>query len=241
MMTSNYTLSAEDVMSNGCNVEQHCHTNYTDGKNSIEEMIVAAIQKNVKQIVFTEHIQRASVWVDSFIHQMTTLQKQYADHIDILYGFEAKLLNYAGEIDIETTLMRSVPIMVGAVHGYPCKDSTGEYVDEEQLSKVEARAYAFQSLEALLKNESVAIIAHPLGILERWCGPLDADSIDRAVAAIKQSGKVCEINTKYHRDPFVWLSSCRKHAVPITIGSDSHSVSDIGKAMNVINAKRSSL
>ena len=47
---------ADDIIRDVPLVEQHCHTDFTDGNNSVQEMIQSAIDKGLNRIVITEHV-----------------------------------------------------------------------------------------------------------------------------------------------------------------------------------------
>ena len=74
----------------------HAHTNYCDGKNSPEEMVLSAIDKGLKEIGLVVHAYTefdAEYCVDKggeacFQKEMARLKDKYADKIKVLCGIE---------------------------------------------------------------------------------------------------------------------------------------------------------
>jgi len=79
-------------------VSYHTHTTISDGKLSPRELIECAIEKGFKTLAITDHYTRpsgisSSGWGEEFYTdedylEMKSLQKEYADRIDILVGAE---------------------------------------------------------------------------------------------------------------------------------------------------------
>lgn len=95
----------------------HIHTNYVDGKDSPEEIVVKAIEKGFDSIGFSEHTYMP---FSDYPHQMTVektgeykaeidaLKEKYKDKIDIFCGLEYELFS-----DIDVT---GFDYIIGSVH-----------------------------------------------------------------------------------------------------------------------------
>ena len=78
-------------------VDLHTHSNYCDGKASIEEMVVSAIDKGVKvlgivthaYVDFEDFYTIAPNKVGDFLDEVDTLGNKYKDKITLLAGVEA--------------------------------------------------------------------------------------------------------------------------------------------------------
>ena len=74
----------------------HTHTNYSDGKNSMEEMVLQAIRSGFKRIGFTDHsfvsfdapYCMAYEQYDAYKNEAAGLKEKYAGQIEILCGIE---------------------------------------------------------------------------------------------------------------------------------------------------------
>lgn len=75
----------------------HTHTIFCDGKNTVEEMVLSAIEKNFDILGFSGHSMypHASDWHiaprehENYVKEVRAIQKKYADKIKIYCGFEA--------------------------------------------------------------------------------------------------------------------------------------------------------
>lgn len=50
-------------------VDYHIHTNYSDGRDSVEKYILEAKKKGLTEIAITDHIWRTSEWVDDYVNE----------------------------------------------------------------------------------------------------------------------------------------------------------------------------
>ena len=102
------------------------HTTYCDGKNSAEEMIIAAIDNGLKTVGLSGH---SFTWFDTsycmsqdntqaYIEEVNRLKAKYADRIQVLLGIE---LDYWADIDT-----MPYDYIIGSSH-YVLKDE--EYLD----------------------------------------------------------------------------------------------------------------
>lgn len=109
-------MSKVDLLKYGAAQELHCHTTFCDGKNTPEEMILAAIQKGMRRIGFSGHATspRGSSYAMSpersmaYVQAIRALKDKYADRIEVLCGLERDLYSpYVPE---------GVDYVIGSVH-----------------------------------------------------------------------------------------------------------------------------
>jgi histidinol phosphatase-like PHP family hydrolase len=84
-------------------------------------------------------------------------------------------------------------------------------------------------MDALIKtieNPHVNVIGH---LAPEPTFHLDDGEIDFIASRIVLHEKIVEINAKYHRPPRDWILSFREKGVRFHLGSDAHSVSEIGR------------
>ena len=82
------TFNAETVLcGNIPKVDYHNHTNFTDGKNTVEECVIKAIDKGLTTIGFSEHVSKNEEWMKEwfvrYLEDVETCRKKYSE-IDIL-------------------------------------------------------------------------------------------------------------------------------------------------------------
>ena len=153
--------------------DAHLHTNWTDGEDSIEEMIKRACDLNLKWILFSEHNRRDSEYsYKSFYDDIKNIQKKYPQ-IKLFCGAECKILNNNGNIDINSEASKFAEIITGVVHRFPNevgnimkpsnktfsqKDKNNALIMEKELSIAGINAGEF------------SILGHPLGMTIRRFG-----------------------------------------------------------------------
>ena len=93
----------------------HIHTTFCDGKNSAEEMVLAAIDRGLKTIGFSSHsylpfdnaCMKEGV-VEDYIREIRRLKVKYQDRIEILLGIEK---DYYSKLDTSV-----FDYVIGSVH-----------------------------------------------------------------------------------------------------------------------------
>ena len=95
----------------------HTHTTYCDGKNTAEEMILAAVNQGFTALGFSGHSHTSidpsycmtTADTRRYIDEIKALRKKYADKIRIYIGLEADL--YTDETDLS-----EFDYTIGSVH-----------------------------------------------------------------------------------------------------------------------------
>ena len=82
-------------------MDLHMHSNYSDGKNTPEEMIEAAIEVGYKAVAITDHVWKTSTWIPAYASHLETLKQQYMNEIRLYSGIEAKVVSLDGDIDAD--------------------------------------------------------------------------------------------------------------------------------------------
>ena len=100
----------------------HVHSNFSDGKNSIEEMVCGALIRNLSCIAITDHspslLYKRYTNDSYFLEQhdvIDQLRKKYGAHITILKGIEADILPN-GDVDLSAALAKKMDIVVASLH-----------------------------------------------------------------------------------------------------------------------------
>ena len=132
----------------------HMHTTFSDGKNSIEEMVQAAIKKGYEYIAITDHSKRETVahgldekrFLKQF-EEIDKIQEKYKE-ITILKGAEVDILE-DGSLDLSNDVLKEMDIVLGAVHF------------KFKLSKEEQTKRILKAMD----NPYFNILAHPTGRL----------------------------------------------------------------------------
>lgn len=162
----------------------HTHSNYSDGGNSIRELVEKALDFGYEYIGISDHSKTASyasgLSVDELKRQcdeIDSLNKEF-DNIVILKGIESDILP-DGSLDYDKEVLKTLDFVIGAIHSGFKKNVT-------------------ERMEKALKNPYLTILAHPTGRLISKREGYDVDLYKVMDMANKQ-GKILEINAYYDR------------------------------------------
>ncbi len=75
----------------------HCHTTFSDGQNTPEQMVLAAMEKGMVRLGFSDHSSSPLYGMtpeteEAYIAEITRLKQTYRDRIEILCGIEQEYL-----------------------------------------------------------------------------------------------------------------------------------------------------
>jgi len=193
----------------------HCHTTYSDGKDSIEEMARAASDLGMQAITITDHSAAASYAGGLTADQLRAQHAEIAGlgnlPARILRGTEADILA-DGSIDVPADILPELELVIASVH---------------QRFKADEDAMT-QRLVTVMRQPFFKIWGHALGRLVLRRDPIPV-RLDEVFDAISESRAAIEINGDPYRldlDPI----NARKAAargIPFVLSSDAHSVRGI--------------
>lgn len=102
----------------------HTHTVYCDGKFSVEDMILAAIEKNFQSIGISTHgpTPFISDWniqidrVEKYIEEVSLLKEKYKEKIEVFLGMELDYIPGIGFDEVSKSLMKRLDYYIGSIH-----------------------------------------------------------------------------------------------------------------------------
>jgi histidinol phosphatase-like PHP family hydrolase len=215
-------------------VDYHLHTNWTDGDHSVQEMYHQACKVGLKEILFSEHARKTSgKWFANFIDEVRNLpQNQCRAYV----GVEARVVDYDGNIEIERNILSQCDLVIGSVHRFPGKDGEPSHFDG--LLPNHVLEMEFRLAEVLLDNPEIDILGHPFGMLYSKFKITPPETLVRTLMEKAGSKKIAfEINSKYHPDPWRYIRLCCESSASISLGSDAHSMDEIGKIVTLLKAR----
>ena len=190
----------------------HVHTNYSDGRGTIESMAEAAIALGYEYLVFCDHSQSLRVAnglsparLEEKLEAVRAADERY-DEIHLLCGSEVDILK-DGTMDYEDALLAELDFVVASVH-------TSFNVGEEAQTERIVRA---------MNNLYVRTIAHPTGRLLNKREPYAVD-VSRLIREAKATNTALELNSYVDRlDLSVpYVREAVNAGVKITIDTDAH-------------------
>ena len=196
----------------------HCHTNYSDGSNTVEQLALACRAAGYQYVGITDHSQAAAyaggLTPDDLLRQADEIDEVNGrlEGIRVLKGVEADILA-DGRVDFEEHVLARLDFVIASIHS------------RFNMSPPEMTA----RMLAAMDNRYLTIIGHPTGrlLLSRDPYGIDLDAIIEKAAV---HGVALEINADPHRLDLDWrvLRRVRAGGAMISIGADAHSIAGIG-------------
>ena len=202
----------------------HTHTSFCDGKNTPEEMVVAAIEKGFDTLGFTAHAMYPfegegylpTARYDEYVQTIRSLARTYGDRIKILLGFEADYIPGCTTPDRARYAPFKPDYLIGSIHfvcaGSPEKRVAVDYSPERLTAGIreffggDAKAFLqtyFAALREMVSCYDFDIVGHA-DLPRKFNGKLHyfdeeapwyRDEILRTADVLAASGKTVEINT----------------------------------------------
>ena len=193
------------------------HSKYSDGQNTLSEMIEACIRCGYQYMALTDHSQAVRVAgglkPDEFKKQfkeIDRLQKRFPE-IRVLKSAEVDILA-DGSLDLEDTILEQMDMVLVSVHS------------KFNLSKAEMT----RRIVRAMRHPRVNILGHPTGRLINQREPYLLD-IEKVVRIAKEEGVLLEANAHPERLDLqdYHLQLAKQSGAKIVINTDSHRSSDL--------------
>lgn len=207
----------------------HTHTNWSDGRDSVESMALAARDRGYEYIALTDHSPSSTVangLISERLARKAAEVKEVnsrTDGIEILMGAEVDI-KPDGSLDYPDDVLAGLDFVVASVHSSFSQDS-------DLMTARVVRA---------LENRFVHVLGHPTARIIGRRAPCRMDMEKITDAALK-NGTALEVNSSCHRldlkDEHVRLAV--EKGVKLTVSTDAHSAGQLGSmACGVAVARR---
>jgi histidinol phosphatase-like PHP family hydrolase len=171
---------------------------------TIPNIITKAEDLGLERIAITEHVRKNSEWTEKYLDELNRYIPQ--TKIKILKGFEAKIL-VNGDIDCPPEFLNREYFIVASFHT--------KYTKEQW----------HDALIKAIENPDVYVIGHLAPEIDFKIDDYEIRNLAQLLVANK---KKIEINSKYIRPPKHFLKIFNEYGVEFHLGSDAHSINDIG-------------
>lgn len=213
-----------ELDSNSIRVDFHLHSTWTDGKNSVQEIIDHAKLNGLHSIAITDHIREGSTYFDDYQKEINILNNN--QEINIYTGFEAKVSDFSGNIDVKKEVAEAADIAIVSVHRYPLGSRLYNASDFKQNVAHEIELEL--SLSAL-KQGGFNVLGHPGGMSLTYFKEFPADFYEEIIIECVKSEIAFDLNGRYHKNIFNVLHPLlNKYNPYVSIGTDSHSIDKMG-------------
>lgn len=190
----------------------HMHTTWSDGRNSVREMIEAARATGYDYIAITDHTKSSSIANGNTpeelleeIEEIKSVAREFKD-IRVFAGAEVDILS-DGSLDMPTEVLDRLDWIVCSIH-------SGFHQERQQITDRVIRA-----METGYPN----VFAHPTGRILGERAPYEID-LEQIIAAAKRCDVRLELNSSPYRLDLDshWLAVAVESGVGIVISTDSH-------------------
>jgi DNA polymerase (family 10) len=192
----------------------HCHSNWSDGINTLEELATACINSGKEYLVISDH-SKSATYAHGLNEDQIKAQHQLVDELNeklspfkIFKSIESDILN-DGDLDYSDSILSTFDLVIASVH-------SNLKMSEEK---------AMMRLIRAIENPYTRILGHMTGrlLLSRKGYPLDYKKIIDACAANKV---VIEINAHPRRLDmrWQWIEYALSKNVLVSIDPDAHSI-----------------
>lgn len=210
----------------------HMHTTATDGRSSVEEMILAAKARGYQYIAITDHSKRVTMAKGLDARRLrahwASIEKvsQAISGLTVLRGVELDILE-DGKLDLPDSVLAEADWVVASIH-------YGQNQSEKQITRRVMNA---------IRNPHVHAIGHPTGRLLGKRKPY-AINLDEVFQAAADYGCMLEINGQPSRLDLdeIAAAAAKQRGIPLVLGTDAHSTEELRfMQFGVFQARRAGL
>ena len=206
----------------------HAHTDWSDGRHTLQEMVEAAKAQGFVYIAITDHSVSSTVANglnrERLLKQVAQVRELDAeiDGIKVFAGSEVDIRRY-GELDFPDEILEQLDIVVASVH-------SNFTLTEAEMTKRIIRA---------IENPLVNIIGHPTG---RMLGhrPMSPLNLQEVIAAAAENNTVLEINGSPSRldlDP-EFVRMAKNAGVLLAVNTEAHGIPQLAHRQTGLNVAR---
>ncbi|MBA4250293.1 MAG: DNA polymerase/3'-5' exonuclease PolX [Chlorobiaceae bacterium] len=194
----------------------HFHSTFSDGNNSIKEMVVAGKNLGFEYFVICDH-SKTAIYANGLSEERILLQKkELSDLISetklhIFHGIESDILT-DGSLDYSEDFFSNFNFVVASVH-------SNFSLSEEEMT---------QRIVKAIENPNTDILGHPTGRILLRRAPYKVN-IHKIIDACSKNNVAIEINANPYRLDLDWknIFYAREKGCLFSINADAHSISDI--------------
>lgn len=206
----------------------HAHTDWSDGRNTLRDMVAAAKAQGFEYFAITDHSVSSTV-ANGLDQQRLLAQVKQVRELDaeiegitLLTGSEVDIRK-DGRLDFPEEILAQLDIVVASVHSH------------FSLTEVEMTRRIIRAIE----NPFVKIIGHPTGRLlgRRPMYPLNVDEIIEAAA---ENNTVLEINGSPSRLDLgpEFVRKAKRAGVRLAVNTDAHVIAQLAHRQSGVNVAR---
>ncbi len=209
--------------------DYHTHTKYSDGVGTIEENVLEAINKGLKEVAISDHafahlhhgLKREKI--QEIREEIDRLKEKYKDRIKIFLSVEANILSLNGDIDVKDEDRRYFDIVSLGYHRFVKYSSIKDWFHFMIRSKFGGKKTLKLSTDSFIK----AVSKHNIDFITHPDDPLRVNLIPLAIECQKNN-TAFEINCKHKNLDENMIKELKDTNVKFIIGTDAHKPINVG-------------
>jgi len=194
----------------------HFHTLYSDGRNTLDEMIDGAIERGFKYAAVCDH-SKSAIYANGLIEERVLKEKEEAEKIYrkknfyVFQGIESDILA-EGSLDYSDEFLSTFHFVVASIH-------SRFTMDEEKMTSRLLKA---------IENPYTDLLGHPSGRLLLSRDPYKFN-VRKILDACAANNVAIEINAHPRRLDldWRWIYYAREKGCLFSINPDAHSIKEI--------------
>ena len=205
----------------------HCHSIFSDGRNSIREIVMKSIKKGLDYLAITDHF--SDSWKSDLIPTLNTTEKiqeyiaQISDYQKYLKKNNKKLKLYKGiEIDLGCSFNFIKQLI---------RPNDFDLILFEYLETPEGLAYIRSLIEYWKKSNSINNNLPLLGLAHFDPSNFIYQGLDQLILFLKKYNIYYEFNSSYYeyfsRRNELFFKKLKEQNISVAIGSDVHDSSGL--------------
>ena len=195
----------------------HCHTVYSDGQDTVEQMARAADALGMEYMTITDHSPSAAYAGGLSVDRLKTQWEEIARvqervSVKLLRGTESDILA-DGSLDYPDAILEQLDVVIASIH-------RRHRMDANQMTERLVRTMALPCFK---------IWGHALGRLILSRPPVEC-RVEEVLDAAATGRAAVEINGDPRRLdlPPRWLKAARERGLRFVVSTDAHSVGELG-------------
>jgi len=176
-------------------------------RKGYDHFLLRSEEIGLQTLAFTEHVRKTSDWIPAYLREIESYGNNNNSQTRIIPGFEAKIL-VDGSINCPEQYSKNYFLIASFHNLYGCKQVW------------------MNALKKAIENPDVNVIGH---IAPEPTFTLGDSEVDALASLIVKNKKIVELNAKYCRPPPEWILIFKKKGVKFHLGSDAHSLQQIGQ------------
>lgn len=216
----------------------HTHTDFSDGHDTLDAVIRAAVEAGLDTLVVTDHVRVGTTYLPAYVAAVGAARATAP--LTLVCGVEAKILNTDGRIDLPEDLTEIEHIAL-ADHRFPLPDgpahpdSVRALLDEGRLAPEEAlRMLVLATARAVEQVPAgrTAHVAHLFSVLPKVGldeTTVDGPLLEPLVRACRSRDAAVELNEKWRCPSVRTARLLHRAGVRLGAGSDAHRAEAVGR------------